>query len=92
MSLKIEKENNNFTNHFYCAPQKGKWVHCSSLTDWNVETNIFPLPKNHPITTILFPMMLLEHVKAKVARLCLTICDPWTIQSMEFSRPEYWSE
>ena len=20
-----------------------------------------------------------------------TLCDPWTIQSMEFSRPEYWS-
>ena len=25
--------NNNFTNHFYCAPQKGKWVHCASLND-----------------------------------------------------------
>ena len=24
--------------------------------------------------------------------LCMTFCDPWTIQSMEFSRPEYWSE
>ena len=22
---------------------------------------------------------------------CLTLCDPMTIQSMEFSRPEYWS-
>ena len=27
----------------------------------------------------------------RVAQLCLTLCDPWTIQSVEFSRPEYWS-
>ena len=26
-------------------------------------------------------------VKVKVAELCLTLCDPWTI----FSRQEYWS-
>ena len=30
-------------------------------------------------------------VKVKVAQSCLTLCDPRTIQSMEFSRPEYWS-
>ena len=33
-------------------------------------------------------------VKMKVTQLCPTLCDPhglWTpIQSMEFSRPEYW--
>ena len=29
--------------------------------------------------------------KVKVAQSCLTLCDPMTIQSMEFSRPEYWS-
>ena len=27
----------------------------------------------------------------KVAQSCLTLCNPWTIQSMEFSRPEYQS-
>ena len=27
----------------------------------------------------------------KVAQSCPTLCDPWTIQSMEFSSPEYWS-
>ena len=27
----------------------------------------------------------------KVAQSCLTLFDPWTIQSMEFSRPEYLS-
>ena len=27
----------------------------------------------------------------KLAQLCLTLCDPWTVQSIEFSRPEYWS-
>ena len=30
-------------------------------------------------------------VKVKVIQLCPILCDPWTIQSMEFSRPEYWS-
>ena len=27
----------------------------------------------------------------KVTQLCLTLYNPWTIQSVEFSRPEYWS-
>ena len=27
----------------------------------------------------------------KVSQSCLTPATPWTIQSMEFSRPEYWS-
>ena len=31
------------------------------------------------------------NVKVKVAQSCLTLCNPWTIQSTEFSRPEYWS-
>ena len=31
-------------------------------------------------------------VKVKVTQLCRTLCNPpWTIQSMEFSRQEYWS-
>ena len=33
-----------------------------------------------------------QALKVKVAHLCPTLCDPWAIQSMEFSRPEYWSE
>ena len=32
------------------------------------------------------------HLKVKVSQLCPTLCDPMNyIQSMEFSRPEYWS-
>ena len=31
-------------------------------------------------------------VKVTVIQLCSRLCDPWTIQSMEFSRPEYWRE
>ena len=31
------------------------------------------------------------NMKVKVAQLCPALCDPWTILSMEFSRPEYWS-
>ena len=30
-------------------------------------------------------------VKVKDAQSCPTLCGPWTIQFMEFSRPEYWS-
>ena len=30
-------------------------------------------------------------VKMKVTQWYLTLCDPMTIQSMEFSQPEYWS-
>ena len=29
--------------------------------------------------------------EVKVAQSCLTLCDPMDIQSMEFSRTEYWS-
>ena len=29
--------------------------------------------------------------KVKITQLCPTLATPWTIQSMEFSRPEYWS-
>ena len=40
-----------------------------------------------------FPMVPPSSVDwhLKVAQSCLTLSDPWTIQSMEFSRPEYWS-
>ena len=34
---------------------------------------------------------LAGHLEVKVAQSCLTVCNPWPIQSMEFSRPEYWS-
>ena len=29
--------------------------------------------------------------KVKVAQSCPNLCNPWTIRSMEFSRPGYWS-
>ena len=32
-----------------------------------------------------------KKVKVKVAQSCPTLCDPIDIQSMEFSRTEYWS-
>ena len=32
-----------------------------------------------------------KDIKVKIAQLCPTLCNPMTIQSMEFSRPEYWS-
>ena len=33
--------------------------------------------------------LVLKAVKVKVTQSCLTLCDP--MESMEFSRPEYWS-
>ena len=35
--------------------------------------------------------ILLNHLKVKVAQSCPTLYSPRTIQSMEFSRPEYWN-
>ena len=29
--------------------------------------------------------------EVKVTQLCLTLATPWTVQSVDFSRPEYWS-
>ena len=31
------------------------------------------------------------NVTVKVAQLCPTLATPWTVQSIEFCRPEYWS-
>ena len=33
----------------------------------------------------------LKGSEVKDAQACLTLCNTWTIQSMEFSRPEHWS-
>ena len=33
---------------------------------------------------------MLWEVKVKVTQLCPSLCDPWTIQSIEFAGPEYW--
>ena len=48
--------------------------------------------------TVLFPLQLIFNmcksslkVKVKFAQSYLTLCDLVDIQSMEFSRPEYWS-
>lgn len=43
--------------------------------------------KNHPFTvTILVRSLSINEVE--VVQSCLTLYDPWTIQSMEFSRPD----
>ena len=31
-----------------------------------------------------------KFVSVKVAQSCLTLCNPWAIQSMKFFRPKYW--
>ena len=62
--------------------------------------NVCPSPTSHHFHANCLSLYLLMYavkecqvlqVKVKVAQLCLTLCDPWTIQSMEFFRPKYWS-
>ena len=49
-------------------------------------------PSPYPLTlTILLSVFMKEKVKVQATQSCLTLCNPWTIQSIEFSRPEYWS-
>ena len=45
---------------------------------------------SHSINNRCIDVFIMK-VKVKVAQLCPTLCDRWTIQSMAFSRPEYWS-
>ena len=47
-------------------------------------------PRIHTCHLHLFVITHLK-VKGKVTQSCPILYDPWTIQSMEFSRPEYWS-
>ena len=49
--------------------------------------NIFSQPVAFNFLSNVFHLVS----EVKVAQLCPTLCDPWTIESMEFSRPEYWS-
>ena len=59
----------------------------------------FPTPGDLPNlgTELTFPTLAGRFFiteppgKVKVAWLCPILCDPRTIQSMEFSRPEHWS-
>ena len=39
----------------------------------------------------IYTMDYYAAIKVKVAQSCLLFATPWTIQSMEFSRSEYWS-
>ena len=46
--------------------------------------------KQYDYIAMLFPTLTTSFMKVKVAQLCPTLCDPMD-QSMDFSRPEYWS-
>ena len=51
------------------------------------------LIKVHLVKAMVFPIIMYgcEKVKVKVVQSCQLFAIPWTIQPMEFSRPEYWS-
>ena len=48
-------------------------------------------PQKCFLTCDLSSHMMFRYVSMKFAQSCPTLWTPWTIQSMEFSRPEYWS-
>ena len=52
--------------------------------------NSFPSNMSNKPMGYMTSMDLRIYGKVKVAQLCLTLETPWTIQSMEFSSPEYW--
>ena len=44
------------------------------------------------MTACVCVYILYKYIKVKVAQSCSTLCDPMeSIQSMKFSRPEYWN-
>ena len=43
------------------------------------------------ICWFISPTGLSPPSSVKGTQSCPTLCNPWTVQSMEFSRPEYWS-
>ena len=49
------------------------------------------LKKKQKIGKRLLNILVIIVSEVKVTQSCPTLCDPWTIQSREFSRPEYWS-
>ena len=48
------------------------------------------LKKKQKIGKRLLNILVIIVSEVKVTQSCPTLCDPWTIWSMEFSRPEYW--
>ena len=68
------------------ATQDGSW--------WRVLTKCGPLKKamaNIQYSYLENPMNSNCQIMKWKSLSCVWLCDPWTIQSMEFSRPEYWS-
>ena len=64
---------------------------CKSDLTWELLASIpFQCLIAHCLGGSRFPTESLK-VKVLVTQSCLTLCDPVDIQSMEFSRPEYWS-
>ena len=61
------------------------FLHPKSFSEiFQSHLNLFLAPADNPDN-------LLWKWKVKVTHLCPNLCDPWNIQSMEYSRPEYWS-
>ena len=57
-------------------------IQCTTLRDWVRQSFLIEQTAD----------MLESEVKVKVAQLCTTLCNPMDCKSVEFSRPEYWSE
>ena len=66
-----------------------------SATPFPLCLQSFPASWSFPVSQLFASggqsIIACEVSEVKVAQSCPTLCDPWTIQPMEFSRPEYWS-
>ena len=74
------------------CPQKITWDPCtdsSSLEGFSQQSEVVCLFSFY-LLSMEYDSQCMQKVKVKVAQSCL-FATPWTIQSMAFSRPEYWS-
>ena len=76
----------NFYNHCLLIDEFSSFT----LMKWRNRFNYFHLISCHWLSLPFYPFL---GFCCSVTKLCPTLCDPtdWIPQSMEFSRPEYWS-
>ena len=71
-----------YTMEYYSSIERNTFE--SVLMSW---TTLEPIIQSEVSQKVKYKYCM----KVKVTQFCLTLATPWTIQSLEFSRPEYWS-
>ena len=94
------------SSHIQSSPLLTSWIRLEFLVhfleslnltqDWHIIINQIPWGMFGPTVSVVHFMgfdlhkMTSIYYYSEVAQSCLT-ANPWTMESMEFSRPEYWS-